>query len=168
MNHEELWIMVDVETSGPLYATHSLTELGAAVGSRSPGVIDTIEGLMAPIAPAVERSRRSFERASREGASPAEGMRRFQSWCERYTGDRHRFVARPAAFDWPWVVYYAWTYLGANPFGFKAVCASSWFDAKGLRFDPKLSHLAVDDAKVQLEHFFARGFRSSLAQDHVR
>ena len=48
---------------------------------------------------------------------------------------------------------YAWAHLGDNPFGFKAVCASSWFEARGKRFHVELPHRAVDDAEIQLRHF---------------
>lgn len=50
-----------------------------------------------------------------------------------------------------------WQLLGENPFGLKAVCASSWFEARGRRFDVKLPHVAVRDAEIQLEHFVAHG-----------
>ena len=33
MNPKQLWIMLDVETTGPDYARHSLTEIGVAAGS---------------------------------------------------------------------------------------------------------------------------------------
>jgi hypothetical protein len=32
-----------------------------------------------------------------------------------------------------------------------------WFEARGKRFSVELPHVAVDDAKIQLEHFFAHG-----------
>ncbi|MEZ4407222.1 MAG: hypothetical protein R3A52_12175 [Polyangiales bacterium] len=86
-----------------------------------------------------------------------EGDGRLRGWAKPYVDERATFVARPAAFDWPWVVWYAWTFLGANPFGFKAVCASSWLEARGRRFDVRLPHVAVEDAEIQLRHFFAQG-----------
>ena len=149
--NERLWIMVDVETSGPVYGKHSLVELGAALGSRTRGVIDTFSALIAPISEHVQQSRDTFARAQKHGESPAAAMARFRDWCAPH---RATFVARPAAFDWPWIVYYAWTYLEQNPFGFKAVCASSWFEARGKKFDVKLPHIAVEDARIQLQHFF--------------
>ena len=51
----------------------------------------------------------------------------------------------------------AWAHLGENPFGFKAVCASSWLEAQGRTFQVDLPHRAVDDAEIQLKHFFERG-----------
>jgi hypothetical protein len=155
MDADRLWIMVDLETSGPVYGRHSLVELGAAVGSRAKGTIDRFSALIRPIGDAVERSRRTFEAAKARGEPPREAMARFCAWARPHT--EATFVARPAAFDWPWIVYYAWTFLGENPFGFKAVCASSWFEARGERFHVDLPHVAVEDAVIQLEHFLAHG-----------
>ena len=149
---ERLWIMVDIETSGPVIGTHSMTELGAAVGSKARGVIDRFEVLIAPISEHVKTSRRSYERARQSGLAPTDAMARFAAWTAPYR-DRASFLARPAAFDWPWIVQYAWRYLGDNPFGFKAVCASSWFEGHGASFRIDLPHIAVEDAVLQLRHF---------------
>ncbi len=154
---EQLWIMVDLETSGPVYGTHSITEIGAAVGSVRRGVVDRFEALIRPIGDAVVVSRESFEKARANGLDPTEAMKRFAEWSKPFQEQRARFVARPAAFDWPWIVYYAWRYLGENPFGFKAVCASSWFEARGKRFHVEIPHVAVKDAEIQLEHFLKGG-----------
>jgi ribonuclease T len=155
MADERLWIMVDIETSGPIIGTHSMTELGAAVGTRSRGVIDRFEVVIAPISEHVKTSRASFERAQREGLAPADAMARFAAWSRPHRDQRASFIARPAAFDWPWIVQYAWRYLGDNPFGFKAVCASSWFEGRGRTFKVDLPHVAVEDAVIQLRHFLA-------------
>jgi ribonuclease T len=150
-----LWIMIDIETSGPVIGRHSMTELGAAVGSLSGGVVDRFEALVAPISDEVVTSRESFETARASGLAPADAMGRFAAWSLPYLERKARFVARPAAFDWPWIVWYAWTFLGENPFGFKAVCASSWFQALGRTFQVDLPHVAVEDAEIQLRHFLA-------------
>ena len=144
--------MVDIETSSPVIGTHSMTELGAAVGSRARGVIDRFEVLIAPVSEHVKTSRRSFERAKVSGLAPADAMARFAAWSRPYR-EHGTFIARPAAFDWPWIVQYAWRYLGDNPFGFKAVCASSWFEGHGASFRIDLPHVAVEDAELQLRHF---------------
>lgn len=149
--------MVDIETSGPVYSRHSMTELGAAVGSRARGVIDRFEARIRPVGTEVLTSRASFEWASRDGIDPRAAMEGFRDWRRPWLDQGATFVARPAAFDWPWVVHCAWTHLGENPFGFKAVCASSWFEARGKRFRVELPHIAVEDACVQLRHFVAEG-----------
>lgn len=157
MAGERLWIMVDVETSGPRYDQHSLIELGAAVGTRQRGTIDTFTTLIRPRSEQVMQSRSTFARARVEGRDPVEAMTELATWARPLLERGAAFVARPAAFDWPWIVYYAWMYLGENPFGFKAVCASSWFEARGRRFRVELPHVAVDDARIQLEHFLTLG-----------
>ena len=153
-NDPQLWIMVDIETSGPIIGTHSMTELGAAVGSAKEGVLDRFEALIRPIGTAVAASKDSYEKAKQQGIEPAEAMKRFADWSAPYLKKKALFIARPAAFDWPWIVWYAWTYLGANPFGFKAVCASSWFQSRGKRFEVELPHVAAEDAEIQIRHFF--------------
>ena len=151
---DRLWIMVDVETSGPIIGTHSLTDLGAVVGSRSRGVIDRFEALIAPISEHVKTSRSSYARAKISGLPPADAMARFAAWSKPYLERKASFLARPAAFDWPWIVQYAWRYLGDNPFGFKAICASSWLEAHGKTFrGVELPHIGVQDAELQLRHF---------------
>ena len=149
----QLWIMVDVETSGPIIGTHSMTEVGAVVGCRTEGVLDRFEGLLCPISDAVITSRHSFDNAQANGQPAEEVMRRFADWAKPYLERKALFVARPAAFDWPWIVWYSWRFLGENPFGFKAICASSWFQARGKHFHVELPHVAVQDAEIQLFHF---------------
>ena len=121
------------------------------------GVLGRFEALLQPVGTAVVASPDSFAKAKKEGLAPAEAMKRFDEWSKPYRDRKALFIARPAAFDWPWIVWYAWTYLGANPFGFKAVCASSWFQAKGKRFEVELPHVAAQDAEIQIRHFFAEG-----------
>jgi hypothetical protein len=157
MDDAALWIMIDIETTGPIFGRHSMTELGAAVGSRARGVIDRFEVVIRPISDEVVASPDSYERAKKEGVAPADAMARFEAWSRPHRDAGATFIARPSAFDWPWVVYYAWTWLGANPFGFRALCASSWFLARGKKFHVELPHVAVEDAVIQLEHFLAEG-----------
>jgi hypothetical protein len=153
MGADRLWIMIDVETSGPIYGHHSLTEIGAVVGSRARGVIDRFGALVKPIGEHAVASRDSFARAQVHGVPPKQAMCDFAAWCRPYLDAKATFVARPAAFDWPWIVFYAWTYLGENPFGFKATCASAWFESRGKKFRVQIPHEAIRDAEIQLEHF---------------
>lgn len=154
---ERVWIMVDIETSGPVYGRHSMLELGAVVGSRAGGIIDRFSALIRPISEHVTASHRTYRDACERGEDPAAVMERFATWSRPHVDARATFIARPAAFDWPWIVYYAWSYLGQNPFGFKAVCASSWLDARRKRFQVELPHVAVEDAEIQLAYFLAHG-----------
>ena len=148
----QLWIFVDLEISGPIVGTHSLLELGAACGSLKHGVLDRFSSLVKPIGPAVASNAELFARAQKEGRDPAEALKAFAAWCAPFEKHLAIFVARPAAFDWPWIVWYSRTYLGKNPFGFRVVCALSWDLAKGRKFDVKLPGGAAKAAEAQLVH----------------
>src|SRR5437773_3539612 len=95
---DQLWIMVDIETSGPVIGTHSMTELGAAVGSKKEGVLDRFEALIRPIGDAVVTSRDSFEKAEVGGETPEAAMKRFAEWTNRWREKKALFIARPGAF----------------------------------------------------------------------
>jgi hypothetical protein len=128
-----------------------------AAGSVAEGVVGRFEAVLKPVSAEVEASPESYARALKEGVDPAEGMSKFEAWCAPFQARQALFVARPAAFDWPWIVSYSWRFLKRNPFGFKAVCASSWFQAVGKTFHVELPHVAVQDAEIQLRHFLAEG-----------
>src|SRR6185503_7485812 len=148
----QLWVMIDLEISGPIIGTHSMIELGAAVGSLKHGVLDRFSALLQPIGTEVASNADAFARAQKDGRPPEEVMKAFEAWCAPFEKHLAIFVARPAAFDWPWIVWYARTYLGKNPFGYRVVCALSWDLAKGRKFDLKLPGGAAKSAEVQLIH----------------
>ena len=130
-----------------------MIELGAAVGSIKHGVLDRFGALLRPIGTAVASSPEAFARAQDQGKPPDEVMKGFAAWCRPFEKYLAIFVARPAAFDWPWIVWYARTYLGNNPFGFRVVCAMSWDLAKGRKFELALPPGAAKAAEVQLVEF---------------
>lgn len=148
----QLWIFVDLELSGPVIGTHSLIEIGAAAGSLRHGVLDRFSALVQPIGPSVANNGELFVKAQKEGRAPQDVMKEFAAWCAPFEKHLAIFVARPAAHDWPWIVWYSRTYLGRNPFGYRVVCALSWDLAKGRKFDLKLPAGAAKGAEAQLKH----------------
>ena len=145
--------MVEIETSGPVVGTHSMTELAAVAGSMKHGPISRFEAVLKPIGTAVESAPESFARAQKAGKPPDQVLKAFAAWCVPFLNLNAIFVARPSAFDWPWIVWYARTFLGNNPFGFKVVCAMSWDLAKGQKFGAKMSGANARNAELQLKHF---------------
>ena len=145
--------MVDLETSGPVVGTHSMTELGAAVGSVRHGMISRFEALLKPVGTAVVAAEQSFARAQKEGRPPEETMKAFADWCQPFQKYNAIFVARPSAYDWPWIVWYARKFLKGNPFGFRVICGLSWDLAKGKKFDIQLTHSPPKDAELLLKYF---------------
>src|SRR4029079_9289658 len=149
----QLWIFIDIDTSGPVIGTHSMIELGAVVGSIKHGVLDRFHALIQPGGTAVTSNPEAFLKAQEEGKTPTEVMQAFAAWCRPFEKFLAIFILRPAAFDWPWIVWYARTYLGNNPFGFRVVCAMSWYLAKGKKFDLRLPPSMVKAAELQLVDF---------------
>lgn len=196
------WIMVDVETDGPCPGLFSMVSLGAVVvepqcslcGDAAP-----VEcACRQPTAP--RPSWRSCYAKFRplDGAGfqaealavsghtreecltfpdPAEEMRGFAKWLEAVrtgAGDKARlyFVSDNNGFDWQFVNYYFWKFVGSNPFGHSSTNLGSLY--KGLAKDmftnfkhlrrTKHTHHPVDDAIGNAEAFVqmrAMGLRAS-------
>ena len=123
------------------------------VGSIKHGVLDRFDALIQPIGTAVTSNPEAFLKAQEEGKTPTAVMQAFSAWCRPFEKFLAIFILRPAAFDWPWIVWYARTYLGNNPFGFRVVCAMSWYLAKGKKFELKLPPSMVKAAELQLVDF---------------
>ena len=169
---KEVYLSVDVETSGPIPGEYSMLTIGACV------VDDPDQEFTCEIKPismsaepeALEVTGLSLERLAVEGVPPEVAMKQFQEWIERVTrtGTIPVFVGLNAPFDWSFINYYFHRYLGANPFGFSALdikalymgaTGSSWGDTRSsrmaARLHPKLKgdHQALRDAQYQAELF---------------
>lgn len=173
----EVFISVDVETSGPIPGEYSVLTIGACLvddpGTRFSTRLKPISDKADPDAMAVTGL--SLDELSLTGVDPAIGMAQFQSWIEGAAGmdGQPVFVGFNAAFDWSFVNYYFHRFLGCNPFGFAAldiksffmgVAGCSWAETKSSRMAQALNpmhhgeHDALQDAIYQAELFrLARG-----------
>lgn len=98
---------------------------------------------------------------------PKEEMRRFCAWLEELQGEGYRlmFISDNNGFDWQFVNYYFWLFLGHNPFGHSSTNLGSLF--KGLQKDfrqnfkhlrrTKHTHHPVDDSTGNVEAFLQMG-----------
>lgn len=167
----EIYISVDVETSGPNPGQYSLLSIGACTIAEPQ---DTFYVELRPVSrraspEALQVSGLSLERLAESGLPPFEAMAHFDEWVEQVAGPRRPvFVAFNAPFDWMFVNDYFHRYLGRNPFGHAALdikalymglTGAAWQDtglqAVGLRcgLDLELSHNALQDALDQAEVF---------------
>lgn len=168
----EIWISVDVETSGPTPSTGSLLAIGACVVDR-PHI--GIELLLRPDpalpwradAEAIHGLGR--ERLLRDGLDPGAAAAALDAWLGEVVpaGTRPVFVGLNAGFDWPFVSDLLWRRLGRNPFGASALDIKSlylgrhlaggltWRDTARVRIverypvDLPHTHGALDDAREQ-------------------
>nr|NIP41962.1 3'-5' exonuclease [candidate division Zixibacteria bacterium]NIR48344.1 3'-5' exonuclease [candidate division KSB1 bacterium]NIR63581.1 3'-5' exonuclease [candidate division Zixibacteria bacterium]NIS45545.1 3'-5' exonuclease [candidate division Zixibacteria bacterium]NIT54459.1 3'-5' exonuclease [candidate division Zixibacteria bacterium] len=103
----EMYISVDIETSGPNPSRYSILSIGACT------VFEPVEIFYVEFKPismdakadALKISKLSMERLIETGVEPETGMREFTDWLERVVPDGKKpvFVAFNAPFDWMFV-----------------------------------------------------------------
>ena len=168
----ELYISVDVETSGPIPGEFSLLSIGACLVSQ-PSTSIYLE--LQPDSPkhdpeALAISGLQLAELERVGLAPQDAMRALENWISAVcpAGQKAVFVGLNAPFDWSFINYYFHKYLGNNPFGFTAIdmkayfmgaFGCSWRETKSSHMIPALNphrapnHNALDDARFQAELF---------------
>lgn len=116
------YIVVDVESDGPIPYKYSMVCFGAVVVEPSLsktfyGKVKPISNLYDPQALAIS----GFTRAEHETFDdPKEVMENFAKWLGEHSKIRPIFISDNPAFDWQWINWYFHTYLDKNPFGFSA------------------------------------------------
>lgn len=177
----EVFVSVDVETSGPIPGEYSMLTVGACLVDDDG---QTFSAALKPISrnadpKALDVTGLSLDDLQVRGEEPAAAMRRFAVWLAGVVGEDATpvFVGLNASFDWSFVNYYFHRFTGANPFGFAALdiksfymgaASSCWEDTKSSRMQQRLrpktkaNHDAVHDAIYQAELFrLARALKSS-------
>ena len=157
------FVIVDVESDGPIPAEFSMVCFGAVVfddhlDKSFYGKTRPISDRFVPEALAVS----GFSREQHLGFDdPKTVMEAFAAWLEQQTKGRPVFVSDNVAFDWQFINYYFHRFVGRNPFGFSgrrigdlyaglvkdAYKASDW---KKYRVT-KHTHNPVDDARGNAE-----------------
>lgn len=157
------WIMVDVETDGPVPGVYSMISLGAVLVESEPDLgSHTFYAQFAPITKDWDKEALSISGHTREEClkfpGPTSGMQRFRAWLDEI-GGRPLFISDNNGFDWQFVNYYFHRFVGHNPFGHSSTNLGSLY--KGLVRDTtknfkhlrktKHTHHPVDDAKGNAE-----------------
>jgi DNA polymerase III epsilon subunit-like protein len=167
----EVFISVDVETSGPIPGEFSMLSLGACL------VHDDQQSFSCLFKPLNDRADPealavtglSLSELDRSGQKPDIAMKAFARWIKEVadSGDPI-FVGFNAPFDWSFVNYYFHRFFDSNPFGFAALdikayymglTRGAWADTKSSRIAKRLKprlkgdHDALHDARYQAELF---------------
>lgn len=157
------YIIVDVESDGPIPAEFSMVCFGAIffddrLETSFYGKTRPISDRFVPEALAVS----GFSREQHLGFDdPKTVMESFAAWLEQHAKGRAVFVSDNVAFDWQFINYYFHRFHGLNPFGFSgrrigdlysglvkdASKATEW---KKYRVT-KHTHNTVDDARGNAE-----------------
>lgn len=159
------YIMVDIESDGPIPGDYSMICFGAVV--VEPGLERSFYGQLRPISgrwipEALAVSGFTLEQTL-EFAAPESVMRDFAAWLKEISPDRLMFISDNNGFDWQFINWYFHHFTGGNPFGFSSTNLGSLY--KGLVKDSfqtfkhlrktKHTHHPVDDAKGNAEALLA-------------
>ncbi len=168
----EIFVSVDVETSGPIPGEYSMLSVGAClVDAPETSFERTLKPLNRNADPeALAVTGFSLQQLEQCGTEPRQAMTEFDAWLKSACseGDVPVFIGLNAPFDWSFINYYFHRFNGENPFGFTAldikayymgVMGCSWRDTRSsamtgcLHPTQKGNHTAVQDAVYQAELF---------------
>ena len=168
---EELYISVDVETSGPIPGRYSMLSLGACLVG-APEVAFYVELCPAgtDVNPeAMKVSKLDIKYLEKNGKKAGVAMTEFRDWIKSESkGRKPVFVGFNACFDWQFVNWYFHAYLGENPFGFAGIdikayymgmAGVAWSKTSSRQLPPEFqpdipqTHNALDDARAQASIF---------------
>lgn len=159
------YIMVDVESDGPIPGDYSMVCFGAVV--VEPGLGRTFYGQLRPISERFVPEALAVSGFTREQTlefpKPEGVMKSFADWLADVSRDRLMFVSDNNGFDWQFINWYFHHFTGANPFGFSSTNLGSLY--KGLAGDTfqnfkhlrrtRHTHHPVDDAIGNTEALLA-------------
>lgn len=165
----EIFVSVDVETSGPTPGTGSLLAIGACL-VEDPATTFYRELRPVPGLPWDEAAARVHQldrqRLEQDGTDPSAAMSDFAAWVDLIRdGGQAVFVGFNAPFDWMFVADYLWRFAGRDPFGYTALDLKALYmgrdgvarwDETGKRHvaarypvSEAHTHHALDDARMQ-------------------
>lgn len=158
------YIVVDVESDGPIPDMYSMVCFGAVV--VEPTLSKTFYGRVKPISNNYISGALEISGFSRDEHmqfdEPNIIMSNFAKWISENSVGKPIFISDNPAFDWQWINYYFHKYYGSNPFGFSArrigdLYCGMMMDS-GLNSEwkkrfrkTKHTHHPVDDAKGNAE-----------------
>ncbi|MBO9565337.1 MAG: 3'-5' exoribonuclease [Niastella sp.] len=155
------YIMVDIESDGPIPGDYSMICFGAVVVEE--GLNKTFYGQLKPISDKFIPEALAVSGFTREQTKdfddPKAVMEKFAVWIKEAVKDRPVFISDNNGFDWMFICWYFHHFTGGNPFGhssynlgslYKGIIKDTFKNFKHLR-QTKHTHNPVDDAKGNAE-----------------
>ena len=155
------YVMVDVESDGPIPGDYSMICFGAIVVNQC--LQQTFYGRLKPISDRWIPEALAISGFSREETlgfdEPKMVMESFARWLKDTIKGRPFFVSDNNGFDFAYISWYFWHFTGANPFGhsstnlgslYKGLVRDTFQNFKHLRKTAHTHH-PVDDAKGNAE-----------------
>lgn len=155
------YIMVDVETDGPIPGDYSMIAFGAVLVDEQLnrsfyGQLKPISEKFIPEALAVSGFTRDQTNSFDD---PQTVMQNFDDWLKEVSPNRPSFISDNNGFDWMFICWYFHHFTGSNPFGhssynlgslYKGIVKDTFKNFKHLR-QTTHTHNPVDDAKGNAE-----------------
>lgn len=155
------YIMVDIESDGPIPGDFSMICFGAVVVRGD--LKEDFYGRLKPISEKWIPDALAVSGFTREQVlvfpEPEQVMKDFGTWISAHTKGRPIFIADNNGFDWQFINWYFHHFTGANPFGFSSMNLGSLYKGavrdtfknfKHLR-RTRHTHHPVDDARGNAE-----------------
>lgn len=120
---DQIYVVVDVEADGPVPGLFSMLSIGA-VATTDKEEVGSFYRKVLPLDDASEHpptmewwktQPKAWQEVTTDARSAKEVMKEFDEWIESL-GKTPLFVAQPVAFDYMFVSWYFWKFIGKNPF----------------------------------------------------
>jgi hypothetical protein len=133
--HNMAYIMVDIESDGPIPGDYSMISFGAVLVDDQ--LDKTFYGRVKPISEKFIPEALAVSGHSREETlsfeEPAKVMANFANWIADHCKDKPIFISDNNGFDWMFICWYFHHFTGANPFGHSSQNLGSLY--KGIEKD---------------------------------
>lgn len=155
------YIMVDIESDGPIPGDFSMVSFGAVIVSEA--LDKTFYGKLKPVSPNWIPDVLAVSGHSREETlefdDPKKVMMAFEVWIMENSIGHPVFISDNNGFDWMFICWYFHHFTGRNPFGYSSQNLGSLYKGivgdVGLNFkhlrDTKHTHHPIDDARGNAE-----------------
>jgi hypothetical protein len=164
------YIMVDVETDGPIPGDYSMISFGAVLVDEQ--LNKSFYGQLKPISEKFVPEALAVSGLTRDQTNsfddPKTVMQNFAGWLQEVSPNRPSFISDNNGFDWMFICWYFHHFTGSNPFGhsssnlgslYKGLVKDTFQNFKHLRKTAH-THNPVDDARGNAEALL------TLKKDH--
>lgn len=174
----EIYVSTDIETDGMAGGVHSMIQLGSVAVTLDGTTISEFSANLQPLPEATQlnstmewwaKRPQIYKAVTENPEPPLDVMVRYDAWLKSLPGNPV-FVGYPVTFDYGFVWYYQWRFVGSSPFTHGALdiktlamqlldsptyagAAKSnwpveWYPPQGTH-----AHVAVEDAREQAYEF---------------
>ena len=145
------WIMVDIEADGPIPGDYSMVAIGAVDTSN---IKRTFYGKLKPISdnyiPRALQICGFSRKQTLRFPEPYDTMIEFEEWLKSIGNPM--FISDNNGFDYMFVCWYFWHFLGRNPFGHSSTNLGSLYKGMNKNIFDKLQRFRKKVAKTKHDH----------------